>query len=244
MVLAVGCGGTTVAPSTASTATPTASASSGAAGTSPSPSAAPSADPGIAALRAFITFATKAGMTYQGTFTGESRQTITVVKITKGVLQGHGADALVRATFTVPDKRGGVVEHRYVAGAAWFRLAAQPWQRLKSFTARDSMGAFASVHSLADVAYIGPVKSGGKTLYRLQIQSQIVNPVMLPEINLSDAATTSSKLTLLIDANGRPVSGTNEIRGRGRVSGQLQELVIDLDVTFTKIGAPVTIKAP
>ena len=62
--------------------------------------------------------------------------------------------------------------------------------------------------------------------------------------NLTEAVVTSPKLTLLIDAAGRPVKGTAEIDGRGRVSGQLQEIVIDLTVTFVKLGQPVTIKAP
>jgi hypothetical protein len=67
---------------------------------------------------------------------------------------------------------------------------------------------------------------------------------MIPAVNLTEAVVTSPKLTLLIDAAGRPVKGTAQIDGHGRVSGQLQEIVIDLTVTFTKVGDAVTIKAP
>jgi hypothetical protein len=85
---------------------------------------------------------------------------------------------------------------------------------------------------------------GGKTLYKVQVASAIVNPVMIPASNLTEVVVTDPELTVLIDASGRPVSGTALIIGRGRVSGQLQEIAIDLDVTFTKVGRPVTIAAP
>lgn len=67
---------------------------------------------------------------------------------------------------------------------------------------------------------------------------------MIPANNLSDVVLTSPRLDLLIDGQGRPVRGTAEIDGRGRVSGQLQEIVIDLKITFTKVGEPVSISAP
>jgi hypothetical protein len=67
---------------------------------------------------------------------------------------------------------------------------------------------------------------------------------MIPAGNLTERAITDSKLVLLIDADGKPLSGTATITGRGRVSGQLQEIVIDLKVTFLKVGQKVTIAAP
>ena len=88
------------------------------------------------------------------------------------------------------------------------------------------------------------MKSGSKTYYQVSFRSAIVNPVMIPAVNLTDTDLTTPKLTLLIDSDGPPVKGTAEIEGKGRVSGQLQEIVIDLTVTFTKVGQAVTIKAP
>ncbi|HEX2755766.1 MAG TPA: hypothetical protein VHM48_09895, partial [Candidatus Limnocylindrales bacterium] len=117
------------------------------------------------------------------------------------------------------------------------------WHRL-AFRPSDTMAAFASVHSKNDLTYLGPVKSGGKTYYKVEFRSAIVNPVMIPASNLTETVLTSPKLTLLVDAAGRPIKGTAEIDGRGRVSGQLQEIVIDLTVTFTKLGQAVSIKAP
>jgi hypothetical protein len=206
------------------------------------PSASP--DPGRAAVAAFVAFASNPKASYQATFRGESRQSVTIVSITKGVLQVSGRDVLVRAVFTFPDRKSGVVEHRFVDGKAWVRLRSGPWQTFRGFTAADSMAAFPFVHGAADVTYLGPKKVAGRTLYQVLVQSAIVSPAMLPESNLSDAAVSSSKMRLLVDAAGRPVSGADVIDGRGRVSGQLQELIIDLDVTFTKVGQPVSIAAP
>jgi len=242
VIVVAACANATTAPS----ALPEASASPPAASASVAPGK-PSATPrdaGTAAVEAFVAFASNPTSSYQATFSGESRQTVTVIKITKGVLQVHGADVLVRATFTFPDHQSGVVEHRYVGGKGWIRLDRDAWQLLSGWVAADSMAAFPAVRGPNDATYLGPKTVAGKTLYQVQVRSAIVNPVMIPESNLSEAAVTSPKLVVLIDAAGRPVSGTAEIGGRGRVSSQLQELVIDLTVAFTKVGQPVSIAAP
>ena len=55
---------------------------------------------------------------------------------------------------------------------------------------------------------------------------------------------TKAKVLLVTDAAGIPVRGTWTMRGQGRISGQLQAIAIDLDLTFSKIGEPLTIKEP
>jgi hypothetical protein len=243
LTIVAGCGGPSspLAATTAPTATATATATASSA--RPSASVA-TADPASAALNAFVVFATNARASYQATFTGHQRATVTVVNITKGVLQVSGSDVLVRATFTFPRGDAYAVEHRYVGGRAWLRTSPAGWGRLTPFAADQSMGAFAQVHGAADVTPLGPATVKGRTFYKVRIPSTIVNPVMVPAINLSDRAVTDSRLDLLIDAAGHPVSGEAEIRGQGRVSGQLQEIAIDLSVTFTKIGTAVSISAP
>jgi hypothetical protein len=195
------------------------------------------------ALTKFFALVTAAGFDYQATFTGESRHTVDVVPISKGLLQVSGTDVLVRSTFSI---RGNpeTVEHRFVGARAWIKYGPAAWARLSGFGAADSMAAFAAVHAPPDVAYLGPTTVGGKTLYHVAIASAIVHPVMIPAGNLTEESVTDSKMDLLIDAAGRPVSGTSTITGRGRVSGQLQEIVIDLKVTFVKVGQKVTIAAP
>jgi hypothetical protein len=231
------------APTPAPTGQPTAGTSaSPASARSPAPPASP--DPGQTALTKFFTLVTGAGFAYQATFTGSSHHTIDILPISKGLLQVSGSDVLVRATFTFKDGARITVEHRSVGGRGWIRYATEAWKRLAKFGPANSMAAFAAVHAPPDVVYLGPVTAGGKTAYSVSMASVIVNPIMIPASNLTEVAVTSSKLALLIDAAGRPLSGTATITGRGRVSGQLQEIVIDLKLAFIKVGQKVTITAP
>jgi hypothetical protein len=241
VVIAVAaCASSTTAPTPSA---PTTSTPSPGPSASRAPSASPKADRATAALNAFVALVTKDGFSYQATFTGDDRHTTDILPITRGLLQVSGEDVLVRATFGFPGRRYPV-EHRYVGGKGWIRYdTTDTWHALKMVPA-ETMAAFAAVKRVTDLTYLGPVTSGGKTLYRVSFRSAIVNPIMIPARNLTETVLTSPELTLLIDAAGRPVRGTAEIDGRGRVSGQLQEIVIDLDVTFTRVGQAVTIKAP
>jgi hypothetical protein len=238
--LAAACGNQALTPSVGPTAGATIAPS---AARSIGPSASPSANPAGTALNAFVALVTTKGFSYQATFIGDSRHSTDIFPIRKGLLQVSGDDVLVRATWTLQGVRY-TVEHRYVGGKAWIRYDTTAKWRSFGFTPQDSMGAFANIRSKADVTYLGVVKSGGQTYYQVSFRSAIVHPVMIPAANLTEAVVTSPKLTLLIDAAGRPVKGMAEIDGRGRVSGQLQEIIIDLTVTFTKVGDAVTIKAP
>jgi hypothetical protein len=236
------CGSNSLTPA-APTGQPTAGASASLASAgSPPPPASP--DPGQTALTKFFTLVTGASFAYQATFTGSSHHTIDILPISKGLLQVSGSDVLVRATFTFKDGARITVEHRSVGGRGWIRYATEAWKGLTKFGPANSMAAFAAVHAPPDVVYLGPVTAGGKTAYSVSMASVIVNPIMIPASNLTEIAVTSSKLMLLIDAAGRPLSGTATITGRGRVSGQLQEIVIDLNLAFIKVGQKVTITAP
>lgn len=235
------CGPTAVVPS--GPATPTASPSARPVA-SVGASASPKADPGSAAVTAFVALVTKDGFSYQATFTGRSRHTTDILGVSKGVLQVSGDNVLVRATFTWPDGNRYPVEHRYVGGKGWIKYqAGEPWRRV-TLRPTETMAAFAAIRTKADVTYLGPVKSGGKTFYQVSFRSAVVHPVMIPATNLSETSLTTPKLTILLDAAGRPVRGTAEIEGKGRISRQLQEIVIDLKITFTKLGQAVTIRAP
>jgi len=242
VAILTGCGATTspTAPASTASARPSTSAAASARPSAP----APSADPGALALQRFVAFASKADASYQATFTGQSRHTTDILPITKGLLQVSGANVLVRATFTFPNGRPYTTEHRFVGGTAWIRYSPEPWERLRGFTEANSMAAFPNVHAATDVTYLGPKTVGGKVLYQVQVKSAIVHPVMIPAGNLTEETVTSPKLIVLVDAAGHPVRGTAEIRGRGRISRQLQEIVIDLELSFTKVGQPVKIAAP
>jgi len=208
------------------------------------PSPSPSPDPATKAIDAFVALVTTKGFSYQATFTGQDRHSTTILPISKGLLQVSGDDVLVQATFQFKDGYRGTSEHRWVNGKSWVKFdLSLGWKRIP-IGPTETMGAFDSVRSAADVTLLDRVDSDGKKLYRIQIRSAVVNPVMIPSSNLTDTALTKPTLNVLIDASGRPVRGTAEINAKGRVSGQLQEIVIELTITFTKVGQAVSIKAP
>jgi hypothetical protein len=238
ILVVAACGATTNAP----TPTPSGTPSTAQASRAPSPS--PTADTATTALRKFVAFARNPKASYQATFTGDSRHSTAILDIGKGLLQVAGPSVRVVATFTYPNRTRYAVEHRFVGDKAWIRVGSGRWFRLAPFGATSSMAAFPGIREASDVELLGATKVGGKTLYRLQVRSAIVNPVMIPANNLTDTEVTDPELVVLVDAAGRPVSGTATIRGKGRVSGQLQEIVIDLKITFTKVGQAVTISAP
>ena len=237
----VACDSQSTAPvSSGSPATP---ASAGpVAGASAKPS--PSRDPGQVALAKFVGLATDDGFAYQASFTGASHHSVDILPISNGLLQVSGADVRVRATFKYKTGSKATVEHRSVGGRDWIRYGSEAWRGMGAFSAVNSMAAFAAVHGPPDVTYLGPKKVGGKAVYEVSLASAIVHPIMIPAGNLTETVVSGSKLILLIDADGRPVSGTETITGRGRVSGQLQEIVIELKLTFAKAGQKVTIAAP
>jgi hypothetical protein len=206
-------------------------------------SASAKAESATGAVDAFVALVTKDGFSYQATFSGQDRHTTDIFPVSRGLLQVSGSDVRLQATLTFHGKRYAF-EHRWVKGKAWIKYDTDDKWRHLTWSAADTMAAFASIHGKADVSYNGPVKSGGKTYYQVTFRSAIVNPAILPFSNISDTSLKTPKLTLLIDAAGQPVKGTAEIDGRGRISGQLQEIVIDLTVAFTKVGQAVSIKAP
>jgi hypothetical protein len=240
-LLAAGCGSQAAVQSSAASTETTAASGSPA---SAAPTKSPAADPATAAVRAFIAFASKPGASYQATFTGKSRHTVDVLPISKGLLQVSGQNVLVRATFRFPSGAKVTVEHRAVGGKGWAREVPGKWQRLAGFGPAQSMAAFPEVGDLADVTYLGTTSVGGEPAYKVRVRSAILNPVLIPASNLTEVVVTDPSLTVVVDARGRPLSGTAEIVGNGRVSGQLQEIAIDLDVRFTKVGQPVKITAP
>lgn len=161
----------------------------------------------------------------------------------KGSLAVSGPDYRVAASFTFEDGTA-TVDHRFVKGKGYVRFDRDKWQTLTGFTAAQSMSPFALVSGAAAVRFVGAEKVGGKTLYHVEIPSVPFHPSLIPASNLTKEVVTRGVMQLLIDAAGRPVSGTATIEGTGRVSGQLQEIIIELNLTFTKVGQKVTISAP
>jgi hypothetical protein len=236
----VGCGATQPTQSSVATSSPSAIAATPP--TSHAPATSPSPAPQEAAIAAFVKLVTKSNFAYQATFKGLSRHTTARIPVT-GAFAVSGRDYRLAAAFKFNDGTA-TVEHRYVDGKAWFRFNGASWRTFTNFTPAFSMSPFAHVKAVGDVRYVGTEKVGGKTVRRIQIDSVPFHPSLIPASNLSQEAVTSGTLELLIDDAGRPISGSASVKGTGRVSGQLQEIVIELDLTFTKLGQKVTVSAP
>jgi hypothetical protein len=71
-----------------------------------------------------------------------------------------------------------------------------------------------------------------------------MHPLLIPARNLTVEKVRTTKLTLVVTAQGRPVRATWNMDGTGRVSGQLQAVSIDLDLKYSRWGVDVTIAKP
>jgi len=251
VVLAIALAGTGCGLSQPTEAVPVATSTTSSSSSSPSspspasshaPTASPKAAPETAAIAAFVKLVTKGNLAYQATFRGRSRHTTTRLPV-KGTIAVSGRDYRVTAVFTFSNGSASV-DHRYVGGKAWVRFNGGKWQALAGFKPAASMSPFALVSGVGAVRYVGTKKVGAKTLYEVQIPSVPLHPSLIPATNLSKETVTRGVLQLLIDGAGRPVSGAATIDGTGRVSGQLQEIVIELNLTFSKVGQRVTVSAP
>jgi hypothetical protein len=240
-LIVVGCGATQQSPSSAAVTSSQAPTSLTPA-VSHAPQVSPSSAPQKAAIAAFVKLVTKSDFAYQATFKGLSRHTTARIPV-EGSFAASGRDYRLTAAFSFSNGTA-TVEHRYVGGKAWARFDGQRWESLTNFTPAFSMSPFAFVTGVGDVRYVGTEKAGGKTVHRIQVNSDPFHPILIPATNLTEETVTSGILELLIDDAGRPVSGSASINGTGRVSGQLQEIVIELNLTFTKLGQKVMVSAP
>jgi hypothetical protein len=206
------------------------------------PAASPTPAPGSAAIAAFVKSVTGGKLSYVATVKGRSRHTTDRLPV-KGSISVSGRDYRVAADFTF-DSGVGRVDHRYVDGKAWVRFDTGKWTRVNGFKAANSMSPFAAVTGIEAVRYLETTTVDGKTRHRVEIDSVPLAPSLIPAVNLTKETVTRGILTLLIDDAGRPVSGTARVDGTGRVSGQLQEVIIELTLTFGKVGQKVTVSAP
>ena len=72
----------------------------------------------------------------------------------------------------------------------------------------------------------------------------IVAPDLIPAGNLTNERVNKTDLEVVVDDAGNPLTATWRLDGEGRVSSQLQGIRIEVDMTFTKVGSKITIKAP
>ena len=227
--------------------TPAATSATSAPGASgPATSAAPTPTPATAAAQAVIdglrAFATDEGRTYRVTITGDSRHTTDILAV-DGTLDVSGEDAAITAQFRFPGQGTGRTDYRRVGAKHWIRVDRGAWRALRGVAAADVVDPLAGAREGGKLQFLGPV-TGKPDRFTVELDGMVLHPVLIPAVNLTAEQVLTTTLRLVTDAVGRPVSGTWAFRGTGRVSGQLQAVEIDLELRFSNVGKPVSIKAP
>lgn len=193
------------------------------------------------ARQAFVESVLSGDLTYHATFDGFVDGTGSELAV-RGSLDVAGKDYQVAAAYTSPKPPKASYAIRYVGGTTWVRIDGAKWKKDATFRANSP---FAFITRERDVKLATTQTVAGESLHRITLeQSQLIALNQIRAANLTDVDYKRSSLELLIDGDGKPVSGTTRIEGVGRVSNELQEIVIQLDVVFSKVGAAIVIKAP
>ena len=206
------------------------------------PRGAPRARAAVGVLDGLTAFAADPERTYRASFTGQSRHTTAILKV-KGTLDVSGDDATIGATFRGSGKVAGRTDYRLVDGDDWLRSTKVRGGGSRRPRREIVLDPFAGTHDGSRLQYMGPVE-GEDGLHQVELTATYLHPVLIPAGNLTAERISSTKLRLVTDEHGIPVRGTWTMRGKGRVSGQLQAIAIELDLTFSKVGEPLTIKEP
>ena len=217
-----------------------------------SPTPAPTSDGHEAAVAAFVDAATSGDWSYRVKFVGQVAASADVLPIA-GTLDVAGRDFTNSFTYDFePEYPGqGVgkkkVQVRGVEDEGWIKRGGGAWTSIKRYGAEDSSVPFKAVKTVEDVRYVGPAEIDGKPVHRISIPgSLLINPNTIPYQSQKEEVDQTT-LEVLIDDKGRPRIGTWHLVGKARVGegvGQLQRLVYDLDLTFTKVGDDITVKRP
>jgi hypothetical protein len=193
---------------------------------------------------------TKGDLSYRVKYKGQVAASADVLPIA-GSLDVDGSDFATSFTYDFDPEYPGIgkkkVQVRGVDDKGWIKRASGAWKSIKEYGVEDSYVPFKKVASTADVKYLGSAEAGGATLHKVSIPgSLLIHPGTIP-YEVHKEKVDSTKLELLIDDQGRPRSGIWHLVGQARVgdgAGQLQRIVYDLDLTFSKVGDEITIKRP
>lgn len=238
-VTAAACGATT-APTVVATPSPTAAAS-----LSPSPVATgspqASLQPGTAALDAFLALVAGHKLSFHAALKGALRATISDGTISGSVdVAGDDADTVTTQAYAFGTFR---VEQRTVGGTTWERIGTGPWT--KRGTATGEMLAPFSGVTMDAVHAVKLDTVAGRQVVTVKLDgTHFFDTATVPAPNLTSEATRSTTFDLVLDLDGRPVSGHFVYHGTGRVSSQLQAIDVELEMTFSKVGSAIRIVAP
>jgi len=148
-----------------------------------------------------------------------------------------GSNYRVSATMTATHQATKALSIVRRGDQIWVRIGGQAWQTGTPANGTATIP-FMGIFSRRDLTSAGTVSKGGQTLYKLT-STDWYHPNAL-EVVFAGISRTQDRLTLLIDAAGRPVEATY------RVSGVYdgQQITGGGTLTFGDIGAKITVTAP
>jgi hypothetical protein len=207
------------------------------------PTPTPTLSPGNAARAAFSAMVLAGDMTYHADFTGSWHGAGNIVEM-RGSLDVAGLDYQTTATYAFPDG-SATYSIKYVGGSAWVRRDKGAWKHHTAFDPARNNSPFAFLTSEEDVDFVKSETIGGRDLHRVQFDdSLIITPEQVPAGNVTQERIRTSWLEVTLASDGIPITAHWRLEGRERVSGQLQEVIIQADLTFSKVGEAMTIAAP
>ena len=235
-----------IASGTAAPVNPSSAASPSA--VAPPPSAAPAAHD--VAIAAFAKQVASGKLTYHVAFTGDVRASVDRLPIA-GQMDVAGKDFATNLTYDFEPDYPGLgkvrVQVRGVGGKGWIKRGSAGWKAMATFGVAQSYVPFKTVAAARDVKYLGPVKLGGKTYHKIAIlDSLLIHPNTIP-YQIQKEVVKDTHLEVVIDDAGVPRTGTWTLRGQARIgagNGQLQNVVYDLALTFSKVGSRISVKRP
>jgi hypothetical protein len=233
-------------PTTRTEASPTPGASSLAEAT-PQPSKTPK--PQDVAIAAFVKQVAGGKLTYRVSFDGEVRLSTDVLPVA-GAMDVAGQDFSTSFTYNFEPEYPGLgksrIQVRGVGTRGWIKRGSAAWTPMKTYGVAQSYVPFKTVKAAGDVRYLGAVEIGGKTFHKVAVRDALlIHPNTIP-YQITSEKVDESQVEFLIDGAGRPRSGTWTLRAQARVgaSRQLQRVVYELVLTFSDVGARISIKRP
>ncbi len=201
-------------------------------------------------IEAFVANASGGKWSYRVAFDGHAAGSADHIPLA-GRMDISGSDFSGTMAFDFGKEYQGLGKFRVlvrgVKDKAWQNMRGAGWKAVSGYRAKDSSALFKSVKTTADVRFLSTEEFDGKRVHRIAIANAVfLHPRTIPG-QLVKEKIRSTTLEVLIDDKGRPVRGKWTLEGQGRVGpsgGQLQEIVFNLTLSFSKVGAKLTIKRP
>ncbi len=212
----------------------------------PAATASPSSSTHAAAIAAFVESVASGELTYRVAYTGEMRMSTRIVDV-KGSMTVAGEDFAASWRYDFHDVPSYDVQVRGVNGKGYIKREGKAWASIKNYDASDSYVPFKRVADTSDVKYLGSVEVAGKMLHRIGVaEALLMHPTTIPYA-VKKEKVDALILEVRIDDKGVPRTGTWELRSQARIGegvGQLQRVVYDLELKFSKVGDKLTVKKP